>query len=68
MAVFVDAPGDGRGGHRVGILLQGQLVATGTVDELRDTVAGDENLESIFLRITGGETSDQEVAIALDLL
>ena len=31
-------------------------------------MAGDENLESIFLRITGGETSDQEVAIALDLL
>ena len=53
---------------RVGILLQGELVATGAVDELRDTVAGDENLESIFLRITGGETSDQEVAIALDLL
>ena len=53
---------------RVGILLGGRLVATGAVSELRDTVAGDENLESIFLRITGGETSQREVAIALDLL
>jgi ABC-2 type transport system ATP-binding protein len=53
---------------RVGILLDGKLAATGAVSELRDTVAGDEDLESIFLRITGGGTSEREVAIALDLL
>jgi ABC-2 type transport system ATP-binding protein len=53
---------------RVGILSGGNLVATGAVAELRDTVAGDDNLESIFLRITGGTTSDEEVALALDKL
>jgi ABC-2 type transport system ATP-binding protein len=42
---------------RVGIILQGNLIALGTVEELRakaDSHA-DSTLESIFLRLTGGE-------------
>lgn len=53
---------------RVGILLEGKLVATGAVNELRDQVSGDESLESIFLRITGGRTEEADVRLALDLL
>jgi ABC-2 type transport system ATP-binding protein len=45
---------------RVGIILDGQLTAFGAVGELRDRVAGDHDLESIFLRITGA--GDQSAA------
>ena len=37
---------------RVGIINRGQLVATGTMDELRSTLAHDGSLEELFLQIT----------------
>jgi len=46
---------------RIGIINQGQLIALGTMDELREqarqqTVDGEEeNLEDIFLQLTGDE-------------
>lgn len=42
---------------RVGIIYKGNLIALGTVDELRAKAGShaDSNLESIFLRLTGGE-------------
>lgn len=40
---------------RIGIINKGRLVAIGTVDELRKTAASEgENLESLFLKLTGG--------------
>lgn len=39
--------------HRIGILNKGQLIAIGTIDELREKVGrGELDLESIFLEIT----------------
>ena len=40
--------------HRIGIIHKGRLVATGTVEELRNKAKGDGSLESIFLSITEG--------------
>ncbi len=42
---------------RIGIIHQGQLIAVGTLDELRRQAGGHANsrLESIFLKLTGGE-------------
>jgi ABC-2 type transport system ATP-binding protein len=42
---------------RIGIINQGRLIAVGTVDELRRQAGDHSNakLESIFLRLTGGE-------------
>ena len=42
--------------HRVGIIDQGQVIATGTLDELRQQAAHGEaySLEDIFLQLTGG--------------
>ncbi len=42
---------------RVGIILQGNLIAMGTVEELREKAGShaDCSLEAIFLRLTGGE-------------
>jgi len=39
---------------RIGILKQGELVAMGTMDELREMGAGETDLEDIFLSLTGG--------------
>jgi len=39
---------------RIGILNQGQLIAVGTMDELREASAGETTLEDIFLSLTGG--------------
>lgn len=39
---------------RIGIINNGQLIATGTMDELRSKGNGKTNLEDIFLSLTGG--------------
>ena len=40
---------------RIGIVFRGRLVAQGTMAELRQqTASGDESLEAIFLKLTGG--------------
>jgi len=40
---------------RVGIIRQGELVACGTIDDLRRSNSdGDTGLEELFLRLTGG--------------
>ena len=39
---------------RIAIINQGQLIAIGTMDELRAMVAGETSLEDIFLGLTGG--------------
>ena len=40
---------------RIAIIQRGQLVAEGTMDELRrQSVSGNESLEALFLRLTGG--------------
>jgi ABC-2 type transport system ATP-binding protein len=51
---------------RVGIINQGQLIACGTVEELRTQSGGhvSERLESIFLSLTGGE-DEREIVDAL---
>lgn len=42
-------------GDRLGIINKGQLIAVGTLDELRKkAVSEGENLESLFLKLTGG--------------
>lgn len=42
---------------RIGIILQGQLIAVGTLEELRQQAGAHSNskLESIFLKLTGGD-------------
>jgi ABC-2 type transport system ATP-binding protein len=41
--------------HRLTIILKGQVVAQGTVDEVRQLAGGDDDhLTSVFLRLTGG--------------
>jgi len=50
--------------HRIGIINQGQLVALGTVQELRaSAAAGDDDLESVFMRIVE-EAADNGHAIS----
>jgi len=39
---------------RIGIINEGELVAVGTMDELRLLGKGDSSLEDIFLELTGG--------------
>ncbi|MGI5837578.1 MAG: ABC transporter ATP-binding protein [Chloroflexota bacterium] len=52
--------------HRVGIIDQGQLVAVGTLDELRQQArVGQVSLEEIFLQLTGGAEA-REVAAFLE--
>ncbi len=46
---------------RIGIINKGDLVAVGTMDELRAMGAGERSLEDIFLSLTGGA---EEAAIA----
>ena len=40
---------------RIAIIHQGEIISVGTMDELRRQVPDSENLESIFLELTGGE-------------
>jgi ABC-2 type transport system ATP-binding protein len=41
---------------RIGIIMNGELLAVGSMEELRETAASEnDNLEEIFLRLTGGE-------------
>lgn len=47
-------------GDRIGIINEGRLIASGTMNELRETAKGDNRrLEDIFLRLTGGEELDE---------
>ncbi len=50
---------------RVGIILKGQLIALGTVEELRSQAGrdADSSLESIFLSLTGGDTEPEAQAL-----
>jgi ABC-2 type transport system ATP-binding protein len=49
---------------RIGIIRQGELVACGTLDELRHTADSDHaGLEELFLRLTGGHTEHNLDAI-----
>ena len=51
--------------HRVGIIDRGQMVATGTLDELRQQAQRDAySLEDIFLQLTGG-SEDRDLAAYL---
>jgi ABC-2 type transport system ATP-binding protein len=50
--------------HRVGIIDRGQVIATGTLDELRGHARQAVSLEDVFLQLTGG-TEDQELAAYL---
>lgn len=51
--------------HRVGIINQGQVIATGTLDELREQAHQQaRSLEDIFLQLTGG-TEERELAAYL---
>jgi ABC-2 type transport system ATP-binding protein len=50
---------------RIGIINKGQLIAVGTMDELRALdKTGQTSLEDIFLRLTGG-TEETEIAEVL---
>ena len=50
--------------HRVGIIDRGQVIATGTLDELRGHARQAVSLEDVFLQLTGG-TEDQDLAAYL---
>ncbi|GAB4073845.1 ABC transporter ATP-binding protein [Barrientosiimonas marina] len=47
---------------RVGIIYEGEVIALGTMDELRGGDDADKSLEDIFLELTGGE--DQQAIIS----
>ena len=48
---------------RIAIIHQGELIAQGTLDDLRNQVdAGQAHLEEIFLKVTGGEEMADVVA------
>ena len=47
----------GRMWDRIGIMKRGELVACGTMEELRQASGRDEALEDIFLRLTGDEVA-----------
>ncbi|MGA9398542.1 MAG: ABC transporter ATP-binding protein [Anaerolineaceae bacterium] len=49
---------------RIGIINKGQLIAVGTLDELRAMGRGQTNLEDIFLSLTGG-AEEAEIAEVL---
>lgn len=48
--------------HRVGIIDEGKLIASGSMDELKKSVAsgGESTLEELFLALTGGDESHGE--------
>jgi ABC-2 type transport system ATP-binding protein len=49
---------------RIGIINEGQLIAVGTMEELRTIGKGETSLEDIFLNLTGG-TEYAEIAEVL---
>ena len=51
--------------HRVGIIDRGQVIATGTLDELRQQAQREAySLEDVFLQLTGGN-EERELAAYL---
>lgn len=52
--------------HRIGIINQGELIAVGTLEQLREQArAGEASLEDLFLELTGG-TDVREIAEVLE--
>ena len=52
---------------RIAIIQEGNIVAQGTIDELRkQTAAGDASLEELFLKLTGGVAMRELAAILAD--
>ncbi len=52
---------------QIAIIQEGNIVARGTIDELREqTAAGDASLEELFLKLTGGEAIKELAAILQD--
>jgi ABC-2 type transport system ATP-binding protein len=52
---------------RIAIIQEGNIVASGTIEELREqTAAGDVSLEDLFLKLTGGEAVKELAAILQD--
>ncbi len=53
--------------HRVGIIDRGRVIATGTLDELRQGASSDaRSLEDVFLQLTGGNEERQLAAYLRD--
>ena len=48
---------------RIAIIDRGEIIALGTMEELRARAAGGRDLESIFLQLTGGDESSDPVAL-----
>ena len=48
---------------RIGIMQRGELVACGTMDDLRDSSGTDDALEDIFLRLTGDRVARELVEV-----
>ncbi|MBD3272581.1 MAG: ATP-binding cassette domain-containing protein [Elusimicrobia bacterium] len=40
--------------HRIGVIVNGKLIAIGSIDDLRSTASREGNLEDVFLELTGG--------------
>ncbi len=52
---------------QIAIIQEGNIVARGTIEELREqTAAGDASLEELFLKLTGGEAIKELAAILQD--
>jgi ABC-2 type transport system ATP-binding protein len=52
---------------RIAIIQEGNIVAQGTIDELREqTAAGDVSLEELFLKLTGGPAMRELAAVLED--
>jgi ABC-2 type transport system ATP-binding protein len=48
---------------RIGIMQRGELVACGTMNELRASTGHDDALEDIFLRLTGDRVARELVEV-----
>jgi ABC-2 type transport system ATP-binding protein len=48
---------------RIGIMQRGELVACGTMDEIRASTGSDDDLEEIFLRLTGDQVARELVEV-----
>jgi ABC-2 type transport system ATP-binding protein len=48
---------------RIGIMQRGELVACGTMDEIRASTGTDDDLEQIFLRLTGDQVARELVEV-----
>jgi ABC-2 type transport system ATP-binding protein len=51
---------------RIAIIDGGEIIALGTMDELRARATGGQDLESIFLQLTGGTEEEDVIAVLRD--